>query len=49
MNRNELDRITEDNHLWWAEFWHNFKWIMRTAAVIGFCIALKFLQINSQQ
>jgi hypothetical protein len=48
MHRNELDRITEDRNLWWAAFWHNLKWILRTGAVIGFLVSLKFLQqLNS--
>lgn len=49
MHRNELDRITEDRNLWWTAFWNNFRWILRTVAVIGFLVALKFLQSNYQQ
>lgn len=49
MKRNELDRMTEDRNLWWSEFWDNLKWIIKALIVIGILVAIKFLQINSEQ
>lgn len=46
--KNDLDRMTEDRNLWWAEFWDNIKWILKALAVIAFLVALKFLQVNSE-